>query len=783
MRYILEGIFLGILSLLLLLFFANDPVTGWICDTGFLGAIGLVVYGVGKQRSAARFSRYLQSIDPHADEMKTRLEAGESVDAIAQDFKARYAVPERAATLLGLFVVRGWLKSDDPQMQRLGRRFVEAQSVESRQPPEVVLNQLSEEGIAIYLDESAVCGINSPALRWDIDKKRVSRDVPAGSGDLLLTTSYLFFLSHVSDQKGGQLSRSLQMLIALVLFPATVAASITLSVLSLLPGFSQATEVAAGLGALYIKPFSPRKIRKLKRAFRNSRSFAIPLSGIVGCAPAGGAIPQLLISYFDRDGTFQQRWFWSTNVKQEADRNDFRPEEAKAEDTPKGWLASWVNRISLVALGEGKVLKDEVPEPATAEVSAKPRDIWNRGRPGPFDADKLAKMRSQNTFTKLLIAFLVAVPAWCISFAVAVLPFIGFGNFVDSARGSDPPIVAVVLGMAVALLLGALALVGPFWFAGKVTGLVMNKLFPAADPSDPDLRWAASFNSWEEGPEALLGKDVQQSVETLVQPGGLDALVERYRDRYRTPAIYTRMAVLELLCGMAQSGFSATRSWAGELVASLSVEPCPDAGTAVGQLSTSENVYFIATSMRLGSPELGPGAAAPALMLVGTCYLFFVPLKGEAPPSGLGTCSLSPQERAWLQEMFAKNGGTAIRLSEVCKIDLSPAARFDDGARQSVATQITLEGADGSDARAYRVWMGERDVRRKDSWFSSKESANAGAEKELKDLAVLWMARLQVATAGARNLLVWDGTRLIRFEDAYPQSANDAAASRFSSAA
>ena len=778
MHHILEGVFLAVLSLLLLLFFVDNWVADWICVAGFTGGIGLIVYGVGEIRSARRFLHYAQSIEGHLDELKSRLGAGESIDAIATDLHARHDVPERASILLGLLAVRDWLRSGDPEQQALARRCIEAQVRDANEPPDAYLDRLSEEGSAIYLDETALCGTEPPGSRWIIEKATLRAHdpmspQPACAGSLLLTPAYLYFLSSRSDRHWWQRSSAVETVIGIALLPFAAAAMIAFSVLSLLPGFTQAVTGAVGLGGLFLKPFGPSKIRSLKRAFGNSGSFAIPLADIVSLAPSGTSHPRLLVTYVGSDGAWQQRWFHSSSYPNEGEISfdDFRPEEAKAEDSAKGWLAGWLRRISLVALAEGKVLDEQKSAAAMTSLIAKQHDLWNRGRPSPHDAAQSQTLRAQNSFGKLLVALPILAVSWGAPFVVAGLMLMGFINLADS--GSLPQsaltnVIIVIVFIALVVNVGAT----PVGVAAFVTPYVMRRLYPAPDAGDPHFKWGIPITYWQTGPRQLLQGNVQHTVDVLRREDGLATLIESGERTYRTPPIYTRMAVLELICGMAQSGVSETRALARKLAANVDAGPAPDVPTALAQLSSNDNLYFLETGMRLGAAAGPPDAAPPGILAVGMQHLFFVPLVDAQPPPGFGEHKLTPADCDWLRDAFDRNGGSAIRLSEISAIDLSSSTVFDGGRYRSMALEITTAGGEarGSSAGACRLWVRERQASSSGTWLSGKEAASAQIETQLRGVAVLWMARLQLAAAGAHNLLVTpiSGLRVIRLDDAYP---------------
>jgi hypothetical protein len=778
MHHILEGVFLAVLSLLLLLFFVDNWVADWICAAGFTGGIGLIVYGVGEIRSARRFLHYAQSIEGHLDELKSRLGAGESIDAIAKDLHARHNVPERASILLGLLAARDWLESGDPERQPLARRCIEAQVRDANEPPDAYLDRLSEEGSAIYLDETALCGTEPPGSRWIIDNATLRAHdpmspQPACAGSLLLTPAYLYFLSSRSDRHWWQRSSAVETVVGIALLPVAAAAMIAFSVLSLLPGYTQAVTGAVGLGGLFLKPFGPRKIRSLKRAFGNAGSFAIPLADIVSLAPSGTSHPRLLVTYVGSDGAWQQRWFHSSSYLNEGETSfdDFRPEEAKAEDSAKGWLAGWQRRISLVALAEGKVLDEQKSAAAMTSLIAKQHDLWNRGRPSPHEATQSQTMRAQNSFGKLLVALPIAAVSWGVPFVVAGLMLVSFITLVDSGALPQLGFMKVVIAIAfIALVVNVGAT--PVVIAAFVTPYVMRRLYPAPDAGNPHFKWGVPITYWQTGPQRLLQGNVHHTVDILRREDGLATLTERDERTYRTPPIYTRMAVLELICGMAQSGVSETRALARKLATNVDAGPVPDVPTALAQLSSNGNLYFLGIGLRLGAGAAPPDAALPGILAVGIQYLFFVPLVDAEPPPGFGEHKLTPADCDWLSDTYDRNGGSAIRLREISAIDLSPVASFDDRRRQSMAVEIKTACEDDRalSAGAYRIWVPERQASSSGTWLSGKEAASTQIETQLREVAVLWMARLQLAAAGVHNLLVTpiSGLRVIRLDDAYP---------------
>ncbi len=653
-----------------------------IGGVAFSSGVAWFSYALWRLRCHARLAASARALLPNRDELSERLNAGESVDDIAADFHRRHGVPETATVNFALITVRGWLGSQDPETQARARRFVAGQTVQSGTTPAQFLDRISQDSVGLYLDEGVSCHHRPPSLKHHLARDKENAGESGEAGSLLLTTAYLYFLSHApsAEQESGMpwyvsLPR---FLLRLVRSPLRVLGGM---VLDLVPGIGETVKLAEGLHLALGRTFRPARVEKFKRQFGHAGSFAIALADIEELALTRVFQPcnDLQLRFHDANCDVRTVWFRS---------REFAPNDASVrrnwitgqERSPEIWTGEWIERIGRTALGEGCMLEDTPGRlPDTVAGQPRPANFWNRGDFGP-----LSKTHVEGVWARAPKAIMLILG---LTFAIWLAPAAVF--FALVASGYDPfDWLMVQGGWGVAIMFaGILAwcvFLGPAiqWAAG-----ITHRFVPKVEEREhPEF--------WQTGPTSILSSADKVLSRLSADPSGLQDLIDRNRRKYGTPPINTRLAVCETLLEGLASDDGRIGKRACTIVTKLRRAETPPPCEAIASVSMKENIYLAEDIEQIECAALG-GHARGGAVLIGLGHLFlFAPNDAGFRLEFDDFAEFTPRTAERLTGVLSSGDAAALPLASLS--DVRVALEVDeDAAKGEGPVPVELTFCDG----------------------------------------------------------------------------------------
>lgn len=375
-------------AVLLILSDLSDPgleVLGVIC---FVGGGIVLVRGLSKERAQRRATSATLALSNHGEEIDGLLKEGRSLSEIALGCQQRFGISADLMLIVATLRLRELLTSDQPHLREIAERTVAAQTRDVSLTPEQVLGRLHEDGVALHCDETVTAFVMPPSLRDGL------------KGDLVLTSSYLFFL--VRKESGDEALIDMFRDLPMVGRGAMIV------------------DILQDVGEQYKNPFTEKRAKKLAERFKMPGSFAIPLSKVRRMSATATFAPRscLEVEWTAVEGELVRRWF-DTKLR-EAPFMD--------EPQPETWVSSWIDRLRLIALAAGNNLHSVASDrSAKYTMSAATRTAAHGGDEFAHPAHRRALLKMLGVFFGglVLVAVLGVVLAAVFAPVVAVVVLLG----------------------------------------------------------------------------------------------------------------------------------------------------------------------------------------------------------------------------------------------------------------------------------------------------------------------------------------------------------------------
>ena len=197
------------------------------------------------------------------------------------------------------------MSSDDAEKRDRAKRFIAGQTIQSSEPPELFLDRVREDSADIFVDSAVLYYHRAPSIGHFVIGGELKETAHDEAGTLLLTTAYLYFLSHKpkprSSGKPWYVRLGHQM-VDIVRYPVATLVEI---LKDMVPWLGETISIGTKLQTVLGQTFSARQVRMFKKQFAYEGSFAIPLARIDGLSMSQPYLPtgNLEVSYVAGDDT------------------------------------------------------------------------------------------------------------------------------------------------------------------------------------------------------------------------------------------------------------------------------------------------------------------------------------------------------------------------------------------------------------------------------------------------------------------------------------------------
>lgn len=247
----MNQILLGICMILLgLLLSTNTHYVFW--GLIVLGIV-YIVHGTLAYRQQLRVNRELAELNRRINEITARLQQRETLYRIAADYYASLGIPIMRTYYVGAALLRQWIESTNDEQRKLAQEVVARHHADTELPANDFLDNFELERTVFWM----LTGVNV------CDHEPTEKD-NGKRGTLVLTRPYLYFIPdemslwHQSREVAVHVLGHMPFIFIFVAF----------------------YEMCHGIYLEFANPFSPRRIKRLKRMFAAEHAFALPLAQI-----------------------------------------------------------------------------------------------------------------------------------------------------------------------------------------------------------------------------------------------------------------------------------------------------------------------------------------------------------------------------------------------------------------------------------------------------------------------------------------------------------------------